>query len=99
MYTLEIFLSVDGCACRFTKWLAMYYGRDGIRANSVSPGGYDPDGSGADSTFNRAYSRRTAIGRMMDNDDIKGAIIFLASEASSYVTGTNLMVDGGWTVH
>lgn len=49
----------------------MYYGRDGIRANAVSPGGYDPEGSGADSKFNKAYSRRTAVGRMMDNEDIK----------------------------
>jgi NAD(P)-dependent dehydrogenase (short-subunit alcohol dehydrogenase family) len=65
--------------CRFTKWLAMYYGRDGIRANSVSPGGYDPEGSGADSTFNRAYSRRTAVGRMMDNEDIKVCTMVVSS--------------------
>ena len=74
-------------------------GPDGIRANAVSPGGYDPDGSGSNGVFNEAYSKRTAVRRMMNNDDIKGAIIFLASDASSYVTGTNMLVDGGWTAH
>ena len=52
----------------------------------MSPGGYDPDGSGSNSTFNEAYSRRTAVRRMMNNDDIKGAIIFLASDASTCET-------------
>ena len=83
----------------FTRWLAMYHGNSGVRANCISPGGYDPEGSGSNSTFNQKYSARTAVGRMMDNDDIKGAVIFLASDASAYVTGHNLLVDGGWTAH
>jgi len=81
----------------FTKWLASYYGKFNIRANCISPGGYGPGiGSGRDE-FIENYKRLTPLGRFAEDDDIKGPIIFLASEASSFVTGHNLLVDGGWT--
>jgi len=78
----------------FTRHIANYYGKKGVRANCISPGGYF---DGQPDAFVRSYSHRVPIGRMLDNEDIKGAVVFLASDASRYVTGINLMVDGGWT--
>jgi NAD(P)-dependent dehydrogenase (short-subunit alcohol dehydrogenase family) len=78
----------------YTRYLACYYGRQGIRANCISPGGYFNQQPQA---FVDHYCRRVPIGRMLGNDDIQGAVVFLASDASAYVTGTNLLVDGGWT--
>jgi NAD(P)-dependent dehydrogenase (short-subunit alcohol dehydrogenase family) len=78
----------------FTRYLACYYGKQGVRANSISPGGYFTD---QPAPFLERYNSRVPVGRMMDNEDIKGAVVFLASDASIYVTGANLMVDGGWT--
>jgi NAD(P)-dependent dehydrogenase (short-subunit alcohol dehydrogenase family) len=78
----------------FTRHIATYYSRKGVRANCISPGGYfdsQPD------ALVKSYNRRVPIGRMMNHDDIKGAVVFLASDASAYVTGINLLVDGGWT--
>ena len=78
----------------FTRYQACYYGKQGIRANCISPGGYFNE---QPQPFVDRYSERVPLGRMMDNEDIKGAVVFLASDASRYVTGHNLMVDGGWT--
>jgi NAD(P)-dependent dehydrogenase (short-subunit alcohol dehydrogenase family) len=80
----------------FTRYLACYYGRHGIRANCISPGGY---ANNQPHPFVERYEQRVPIGRMLGHDDIKGAAVFLASDASAYVTGINLMVDGGWTAH
>lgn len=78
----------------FTRYLANYYGKKGVRANCICPGGY---ASGQAGPFVEAYEKRCPLGRLLDNEDIKGAAVFLASDASAYVTGTALMVDGGWT--
>ena len=78
----------------FTRYLASYYGKQGVRANCISPGGYF---NNQPQSFVDNYTKRVPVGRMLDNEDIKGAVVFLASEASSYITGDNLMVDGGWT--
>ncbi|RIK75941.1 MAG: short-chain dehydrogenase [Planctomycetota bacterium] len=78
----------------FTRYLATYYGRHGVRANCISPGGYREDQPRA---FVERYESRVPLGRMLGHDDIQGAVVFLASDASSYVTGLNLFVDGGWT--
>lgn len=78
----------------FTRYLACYYGKQGVRANCISPGGYFDSQPQA---FVDRYEERVPIGRMLNNEDIKGAVVFLASDASEYITGMNLMVDGGWT--
>ena len=78
----------------FTRYMANYYGKKGIRVNCVSPGGYF---NNQPEPFLKNYCKRVPIGRMLGNDDIKGAIVFLSSDASEYVTGINLLVDGGWT--
>lgn len=83
----------------FTKWLANYYGKKGIRANCISPGGFGPGvrAMAGKEEFIENYLHLTPMGRFANEEDIKGPILFLASNASSYVTGHNLLVDGGWT--
>lgn len=78
----------------FTRYLANYFGKQGVRANCICPGGYD---CGDPEPFVKNYTKRVPIGRLLNNEDIKGAVVFLASDASAYVTGHALMVDGGWT--
>ena len=85
---------VKGGMINFTRYVANYFGRRGVRANCICPGGY---GAEQPRPFVENYTRRCPLGRMMDNEDIKGAVVFLASDASQYVTGATLMVDGGWT--
>jgi len=87
--------AIKGGLINFTRYLATYYGKHNIRANVVSPGGIFDKQPGI---FVAAYSKKTPLLRMAKPSDIVGAVIFLASEASSYVTGHNLMVDGGWTI-
>jgi NAD(P)-dependent dehydrogenase (short-subunit alcohol dehydrogenase family) len=78
----------------FTRYLACYYGQSGIRANCISPGGYFNQQPAA---FVERYEARVPLGRMMGHEDLQGAVVFLASDAAAYVTGQNLLVDGGWT--
>ena len=80
---------------QMTKWLAKRYGSFGIRANAVSPGGVKDN---QPPMFVLKYERRTPLGRMATPDDISPVVLFLLSEASRYVTGQNLVVDGGWTL-
>jgi NAD(P)-dependent dehydrogenase (short-subunit alcohol dehydrogenase family) len=85
---------LKGGLLNFTRSLAAHYGKRGVRVNAISPGGYFPD---AQEPFHGRYRQRCPIGRMMNHEDIQGAVVFLASDASAYVTGANLVVDGGWT--
>ena len=83
----------------FTKWLANYYGKFNIRANCLSPGGYGPGVADTygENSFVEKYKQLTPLARFAVDDDIKGPVVFLASDASAYVTGHHLLVDGGWT--
>ncbi|WP_300600470.1 SDR family oxidoreductase [Niabella sp.] len=83
----------------FTKWVANYYGKYNIRCNCLSPGGYGPGVNDAygDNEFTRNYKRLTPLGRFANDEDIMGPVVFLASAASAFITGHNLLVDGGWT--
>jgi NAD(P)-dependent dehydrogenase (short-subunit alcohol dehydrogenase family) len=85
---------VKGGLVNLTRSLAAHYGKRGVRVNCLSPGGFSPN---APEPFRSRYEERCPIGRMMNHEDIQGAIVYLASDASLYVTGANLMVDGGWT--
>jgi len=78
-----------------TKYLASYWGEYNIRVNSISPGGIF---SGQNEEFIKKYSKKVPLGRMAVEKDILGITIFLASDASSYITGQNIVIDGGFSI-
>jgi NAD(P)-dependent dehydrogenase (short-subunit alcohol dehydrogenase family) len=80
-----------------TRYLAAALGRSGIRVNCLSPGGLGTPEQ--PESFVTNYIALTPLGRLATEDDVTGALVFLASDASAYVTGVTLPIDGGWTTH
>lgn len=83
-----------GGLVQLTRFMASKLGPRGVRVNAVIPGGFF---NNQDPRFVERYNARTFLGRMADESDLKGAIVFLASDASTYVTGASIAVDGGYT--
>lgn len=83
-----------GGMIQLTRYLAAFYAPQGIRVNAISPGGYF---TGQPEPFVKEYCERTPLGRMAGEEDIKGVAVFLASDASAYITGANIPLEGGWT--
>ena len=87
--------AIKGGVIALTRYIATYYARYNVRANVISPGGVFDN---QPQPFVEKYSEKVPLGRMANPQEVVGAAIYLASNASSYVTGHNLVVDGGWTI-
>jgi len=95
VYAHPVYAAAKGAVISLTRFLAAYWGDNNIRVNCISPGGLAHPGENEE--FLKRYSARVPLGRKGGLDDVTGAVVYLASDASSYVTGHNLVVDGGWT--
>jgi len=89
----EIYAITKSGVTQFTKYLARYYGKDGIRVNCISPGGIFANQA---NFFVKNYEYKTPLGRMGNPEDLIGGVAFLTSSMSIYVTGQDLIIDGGF---
>jgi gluconate 5-dehydrogenase len=87
--------AVKGGVVNLTRTLAVVWAPQGVRVNCISPGGFPSDT--VNSEFYQNFVVKIPLNRMGNRNDLKGAVVFLASDAGAYVVGHNLLVDGGWT--
>jgi NAD(P)-dependent dehydrogenase (short-subunit alcohol dehydrogenase family) len=95
VFSHSVYPVVKGGVISLTRYLAAYWGQYNIRVNCVSPGGIYHEGE--NEMFLKKYSDKVPLGRKARIDEISGSVVYLTSDESSYVTGQNLIVDGGWT--
>lgn len=95
IYSHASYNAAKGGIITLTRYLAAYWGHLGIRVNTLSPGGVEHPAE--NETFVKKYSAKTPLGRKAKPHELDGSVLYLASDASSYATGTNIIVDGGWT--
>jgi len=88
------YAAIKGAIINFTRYLATYLAAYNIRVNCLSPGGIFNE---QPASFVEKYKQRTPMGRMGNPEDIAGGVLFLLSNLSSYMTGQNLVIDGGWS--
>lgn len=93
MTSAAAYSAIKGGIINFTRFLASYYGKRGIRVNTVSPGGIFDN---QNPVFVSNYNKKVPMGRMGNPNDIAPAVSFLLSDKAKYITGHNLIVDGGW---
>jgi short-subunit dehydrogenase len=86
---------IKGGIVNFTRYLASYFGKNNIRVNTVSPGGIF---NNQNPEFVKKYEKKTPLARMGKPEDIAPAISFLLSDSSSFITGQNIIIDGGWSI-
>ena len=93
---------IKGGIVNFARQSSSYYGQFNIRVNSISPGGIKGHVAGSGKTqskkFLKNYVNKVPLKRMCSTEDVASAILFLSSDASSYITGSNLVIDGGWSI-
>jgi NAD(P)-dependent dehydrogenase (short-subunit alcohol dehydrogenase family) len=94
-YSHSVYPVVKGGVISLTRYLAAYWGEKNIRVNCISPGGIYHEGE--NETFVRKYSEKVPLGRKADVNEVASVAVFLSADESSYITGQNIIVDGGWT--
>lgn len=93
--TPPAYAAIKGGVINYSRYLASYFGPKGVRVNNICPGGVFDD---QNKVFVKNYTKKVPMKRMSRADEVAAAVLFLASDLSSYVTGQTLMVDGGWSI-